>query len=213
MLNFYNYFTPMGDIDLNTEQIILKAAKTVFIKKGLEGARMQEIADEAGINKALLHYYYRGKDKLFEAVFEDAFNKLLPTIIELIRSEIPLFQKIELFVQNYVDIFTENPFVPGFIMHELSRNPERIVKLISNIGIDPHILINQIEDEIKKGNIDPVNPYHLIVNMLSMCIFPFAARPIIQNLLFHNDSEEFAKFIAQRKQEVPAFIIQSIRKK
>ncbi len=203
----------MSDKDLNSEQIILKAAKTVFISKGLEGSRMQEIADEAGINKALLHYYYRNKEKLFEAVFEDAFAKLLPTIVELIKSEIPLFDKIELFVRNYIDIFTENPFVPGFIMHELSRNPDRIVNLIANIGIDPHILIRQIDDEVKKGTIEPINPFHLIVNMLSMCIFPFAARPIIQNMLFQNDSKAFNEFIEERKQEVPAFIINSIRKK
>ena len=81
----------MVEKDLNTEQKIHEAAKTVFIRKGLEGARMQEIADEAGINKALLHYYFRTKDKLFEAVFADAFYKMVPNIIGSLKSDIPLF--------------------------------------------------------------------------------------------------------------------------
>ena len=74
--------------DTNTEQSILEAAKIVFIKKGMEGARMQEIADEAGINKAMLHYYYRSKDKLFEAVFKETFLKLVPNLIEIVKTDI-----------------------------------------------------------------------------------------------------------------------------
>ena len=202
----------MEKADLKTEQKILEAAKRVFIRKGLEGSRMQEIADEAGINKALLHYYYRSKDKLFEAVFIETFYKLFPAIVELMKSDISLFEKIELFTRNYIDIFIENPFVPGFVLHELSRNPQRIVSLISGIGIEPSVFITQVEEEIREGNIKPVDPYHLVVNMLSMCIFPFAARPILLNVLFQNDPKAYDGFIAQRKKEVPEFIIRSIKK-
>ena len=177
----------MGKKDLNTEQKIHEAAKTVFIRKGLEGARMQEIADEAGINKALLHYYFRTKDKLFEAVFTDAFFKLVPNIINLLKSDLPLFEKIKQFTENYIDIFIENPFVPGFVLHELNRNPQRIVNLISNIGVDPGIFIQQVNEEIEKGTINPIDPKQLIVNMLAMCIFPFAATPIIKNIIFENN--------------------------
>jgi len=200
-------------MDLNTEQKILEAAKTVFIKKGLEGARMHEIADEAGINKALLHYYFRAKDKLFEAVFKDAFYKMVPNIVDLLKSETPLFTKIELFAENYIDIFIENPFVPGFILHELNRNPQRIVNLISNVGIDPPLFIQQINEEVEKGTINPVDPQQLIVNLLSMCVFPFAATPIIKNIIFENNSESFNEFLVSRKKEVPKFIINSIKKK
>jgi len=203
----------MSQKDLNTEQKILEAAKSIFITKGMEGARMQEIADEARINKALLHYYYRTKDKLFEAVFKDAFNKLVPNIITLLNSDIPLFDKIELFAQNYIDIFIENPFVPGFVLHEINRNPQRIVDLIANIGIDPGLFINQVNREIENGTIEPTDPYQLIVNMLAMCIFPFAATPIIRNIIFNNDNETFKQFLISRRTEVPAFIINSIKKK
>lgn len=197
----------------STEQAILQAAKKVFIRKGLEGARMQEIADEAGINKALLHYYFRSKDKLFEGIFVEAFQKLVPDILELLDSDLPLFEKIEMFTGKYIATFIENPMVPGFIMHELSRDPERIVNVIRNIGIKPQVFVKQIEKEIKIGNIIPVHPYHLIVNMLSMCIFPFVASPILTNVLFNQKTEKYNEFIVQRKKEVPEFIINAIKKK
>lgn len=203
----------MSEIDLNTEQTILEAAKSVFVKKGLEGARMQEIADEAGMNKALLHYYFRNKEKLFEAVFLDAFNKFIPNINQLINSKESLAKKIRSFVGNYIDIFMENPFIPEFVIHELSRNPDRIVGLFTNSGIDINPLVKQIKKEAKKGKISPVEPRQLITNLLSMCIFPFVARPILQNVLFNNDHEAFKGFIEQRREEIPEFIFNSIMKK
>lgn len=202
----------MAKKDLNTEQKILLAAKTVFIEKGLEGARMQEIADEAGINKALLHYYYRTKDKLFEAVFIGAFNKMLPQVIELLNAELPLFEKITRFTENYINIFIDNPFIPGFVLHELSRNPERIVDLISNTGIQPEIFIQQVQYEIEQGKIIPVDPRQLIVNMLAMCIFPFVAKPILNTIIFQGNAEAYRAFIEERKSAVPEFIINSIKK-
>lgn len=199
--------------ELSTEQAILKAAKKIFIQKGMEGARMQEIADEAGINKALLHYYFRSKDKLFEAIFTDAILKLVPNIMEMMKSDLPLFTKIELFTTNYIDAFTENPFVPGFIMHELSRDPSKIVNMVKNAGINPQPFFDQVKKEAESGNIIPVNPYHLIVNMLSMCIFPFVATPILMNVLFDKNAETYKEFILQRKNEVPEFIINAIKKR
>jgi len=203
----------MSERELNTEQTILKAAKKIFIQKGMDGARMQEIADEAGINKALLHYYFRSKDKLFEAIFTEAILKLIPNIMEMMKSDLPLFTKIEIFTGNYIDAFTENPFVPGFIMHELSRDPSKIVNMVKNAGINPQPFFDQVKREADAGNIIAVDPYHLIVNMLSMCIFPFVATPILMNVLFKNNAESYSQFIAQRKKEVPEFIINSIKKK
>jgi TetR/AcrR family transcriptional regulator len=199
--------------ELNTELAILEAAKKIFISKGMDGARMQEIADEAGINKALLHYYFRSKDKLFEAIFMEAFQKLIPNIIELMNSELPLFTKIKMFTGKYIETFIENPFVPGFIIHELSRDPDKIVNVIKNVGIDTGIFIRQVESEIERGNIIRIDPFHLIVNMLSMCIFPFVATPILMNVLFKKNADVYNQFIAQRKKEVPEFIINAITKK
>lgn len=203
----------MENTEISTEKIILEAARKIFIRKGMEGARMQEIADEAGINKALLHYYFRSKEKLFEAIFEDAILKIVPGIMEMFRSDLPLFEKIEIFTGKYIDTFAENPFLPGFILNELSRDPQKIINLVSRAGLDPQIFISQIKLEVELGNIHPVEPYHLVVNILAMCIFPFMASPILINILFDRSQETFSQFIQQRKTEVPQFIINSIRKK
>ena len=202
----------MADTNINTEEKILKAAKAVFVKKGLDGARMQEIADEAGINKSLLHYYFRTKENLFESVFFDAYQKVIPNIIELMSSEIPLFKKIELFAVNYMNLFYENPYIPGFLLNEMNHNPEKIIDLIKSQGIDPGIIIRQIDDEVAKGNIKPVDPYHLIVNMISMCLFPFVSAPILTSVIFEGDLEKYASFIKEREKEVPKFIINAIKK-
>jgi len=201
----------MDGVELNTELKILEAAKKVFTLKGMGGARMQEIADEAGINKALLHYYYRSKDKLFESVFKDAFLKMVPNIVNLLTQEIPLFDKIELFADKYIDLFLENPFIPGFVIQELSQNPQRIVNLISGTGIQPQVFIDQINEEVKKGTIKPINPQHLVVNLLALCIFPFVAAPILKGLIFNRNNEMYTEFIKQRKTEIPQFIINSIK--
>lgn len=199
--------------DINTEQAILEAAKVVFIKKGMEGARMQEIADEAGINKALLHYYFRSKDKLFNAVFKESFFKLFPNLVDLLKSDITLFDKIRLFVETYIDIINANPLLPSFIIHELGRNPKAVAEMIKSSGIKPAYFVNQVREEIEKGTIEPVQPIHLIVNMLAMCIFPFVAKPILQEVIFHQDQQKFDIFIQERKKEVSDFIINSIKKK
>ncbi len=179
----------------------------------MEGARMQEIADEAGINKALLHYYFRSKDKLFTAVFKESVFKLFPNIVELLKSDIFLFDKIRLFVDNYIDIINANPLLPSFVIHELSRNPETVVEMIKSSGINPVYFVNQVQQEIEKGTIEPVHPLHLIVNMLAMCIFPFVAKPILQEVIFNQDQKKFDIFMQERKKEVSDFIINSIKKK
>ncbi|MCB2221434.1 MAG: TetR/AcrR family transcriptional regulator [Bacteroidetes bacterium] len=202
----------MTQKDLNTEQKILKAARVVFTHKGFEGARMQEIADEAGINKALLHYYYRNKDKLFEEVFKEAFYTMVPQVIELLKSDMPLFDKIRFFAEKYIDIFIQNPFIPGFVLHELSQNPKRIVDLISNLGIEPQIFLQQIQTEIEKGAIKPIDPRNLLTNLLAMCIFPFVAKPILKNIMFTKDDKAFTLFVEERKKSVPEFIINAIKK-
>ena len=202
----------MPEKDLNTEQKILLAAKKVFLEKGREGSRMQEIADEAGINKALLHYYFRSKEKLFEGVFKETFSRLVPQVISLLNQDISLFDKIRIFTREYIDLFLENPYIPGFVIHELSRNPQLIVNLITTVGIKPQVFIGQVHREIEKKTIIPIRPEDLIVNMLSMSIFPFVATPIIKNLIFQEDAAAFRSFLEERKHTVPEFIINSIKK-
>lgn len=194
-----------------TEKRILQSAKEIFHKKGLQGARMQEIADAAGINKAMLHYYYRSKDKLFEAVFNDAAGQFFPKVFELLNSEMPLFKKIEYFVENYIEMLIQNPFMPVFILTEISQNPEHFAKVFDEHKLKvPEMLIRQLGEAMEKGEIIPMDPRHLMLNMLGMCVFPFAARIPVTKIMKFSD-EEYIKFMEERKKIIPQFIINAIK--
>jgi TetR/AcrR family transcriptional regulator len=200
----------MNNKPQNAEQLILNAAREVFIERGMDGARMQEIADKAGINKALLHYYFRSKDKLFHAVFLEAFQQFQPQIELLINAEKPFIQKLELFIHNYISLIIENPYLPGFVLHELSRNPQQIADLLQNrLTAIPEFLM-QIRIELGNGAFKPIDPRQLLINVLSLCIFPFVARPITQAVLFQSDQQAYDSFLEQRKTEVFNFIKSAI---
>jgi AcrR family transcriptional regulator len=202
----------MSDPTKETEAVILDAARKVFIKNGFDGSTMQKIADEAGINKALLHYYYRNKDRLFEGVFREAFGKMAPKLQQILLSDEPFLDKIGVFVESYISTLQSVPEIPIFILHELRRNPERVVELVKGSGLEPKYFIQLVGSEIKKGTIRETDPMQLLVNILSMCVFPFAARPLIQGFLFENDEMAYSAFIESRKLEVTQFIINSIKK-
>ncbi len=199
--------------DKGAEQKILAAAKKVFTTKGMAGARMQDIADEAGINKALLHYYFRDKDKLFDTIFLSEAQKFFPKINGIFQSGDPLFDKIEKFVSEYIDELQENPYLPWFVINEVNRDPDRFLQKV--MGNDtrpkPAKFLEQIEKEIKKGTIKRINPLHLLMNLLSMTIFPFVARPMITRNLRLSELQ-FRQAMEQRKKEIPKFIIDAIKK-
>lgn len=198
--------------DQTTEERILAAAKKIFIKKGLAGARMQDIADEAGINKALLHYYFRSKEKLFDVIFIEAAQKLFPKITAVLEAEAPLFEKIERFADEYITVMLENPYLPMFVLNEINKNPEAFFEETTRrVNFPrPQKLLMQIEEEIKNGKIKPISPMQFLLNLLSLCIFPFMAKPLFQ---MHLSVEEyqFRAMMEQRKKDVPKFIIDSIR--
>lgn len=201
----------MQNQDKTTENLILDAAKAVFLEKGFDGARMQEIADKAGMNKALLHYYFRSKEKLFDAIFQEAFQQFIPKVAEIMMTDKPLFEKIECFIDTYLTMLFNNPHLPGFVLHEINRNPEKLVNIFKNSGIKPEYLGVAIINEAQAGNIKPVQPMHLIVNILGMCLFPFIAKPIIKGFLFRNNDDMYSEFLAERKREITDFVINSIR--
>ena len=201
----------MTDSQKNTEQKIFEAASRVFLRKGMAGARMQEIADEAGINKSLLHYYYRSKDKLFMSVFRLAIQDFLPGILDIFNSDLPVFQKLERFIHEYMQVLLGNPFVPMFILHEIQRDPDRLYNVFRDAGIDPSWVVTEFEKSVDKGEIRDVDPKHLIVNVLSLCIFPIAARPIMQRVLFENDAEAYKAFLKEREKSVSEFVINAIQ--
>ena len=213
MLTIWLNYMDKVKIEKSTEEKILASAKIVFISKGMQGARMQDIADAAGINKALLHYYFRSKEKLFEVIFLEAAQKLFPKINSIFESDIPLFQKIENFAEEYITIMSENPYLPLFVLNEVSQDPEIFIQKMwgkQNLP-KPKKFLDQIEKEVRKGTIKKISPLHLLINLISLSIFPFVAKPMIQFTL-GLDELQFRNVMEQRKKEVSKFIIDSIKK-
>lgn len=197
--------------DITTEKKILDAAHDVFIEKGMDGARTKEIAERAGINKALLHYYYRTKDTLFLAVFKKVASRIVPKLTDLVTSDISFFELLEDFIERYIDILIKNPFLPGFILHEINRSPANLANVFIEAGIKPELITNLIEKAYRDGLIRKVDPKHLLVNIFSLCVFPVAAKPLLQRVFFENDSMAYKAFLKERAKEVSSFIIHSIK--
>ncbi|MEQ9405607.1 MAG: TetR/AcrR family transcriptional regulator [Cyclobacteriaceae bacterium] len=196
-----------------TEGQILEAAKNVFQRKGMDGSRMQEIADEAGINKALLHYYYRSKQMLFEAVFKNAFSLMAPQLNGILNDDSTIEDKIRHFTHNYLTFMNKHPYLPKFIIHEVNRNPEFILNLRNVTGF-PNLdkFKKQVESEVENGTIKPISAEQLFINIMALNIFPFIATPLIKAFV-NIDDKSFKQLMEDRKTEVADFIIQSIKVK
>lgn len=198
--------------DNNTEESILKAANEVFQTKGLDGSRMQEIADKANINKAMLHYYYRSKQLLFEAVFKKAFSLLAPELNAILNDDSSVEEKIQNFTFNYINFITKHPYIPNFVIHELNKNPTFIEKLQQNIAF-PNIdkFKATVKKEIEEGNIKPIDPDQLFINILSLNVFPFIGAPLFKAIT-KKDNEAYNQLLKERKHSVSNFIINAIKK-
>lgn len=196
----------------DTEKRILLAAKDVFHKKGYYGARMQDIADTAGINKAMLHYYYRSKEKLFDGVFEEASEMVVGVIARAFSNEGTFEEKIKSFVTSYLDLLKENQYIPAFVLNEINQRPERIKQFVEKfIGNNSNSVLNRINAEMKKGNYKDIPPNQIIITLISSCIFPFVSKPMIMEL-FKLDEDGFLEFIEQRKTIIPEIILNGIKK-
>lgn len=205
--------------DGDTEQRILEGARRVFMRRGTAGARMQEIAEEAGVNQALLHYYFRSKDGLAAAVFREAAGRLLPAISQLMGSDLPLEEKVELFVHLYTDMVRQNPFIPGYVVAELHHHPERMPDLIgqaagtSRDGFVRSFLAKlaaQIEERVAAGTMRRIAPEQFIVNLLGLTMFPFITRPMLTVMLGLDDAA-FDRFVEERRDQIPRLVLDSLR--
>jgi TetR/AcrR family transcriptional regulator len=199
----------------DTEAKILAAAGEVFRANGKDGAKMQEIADAAGINKAMLHYYFRSKDQLFETVFTEAAQLFFEKLNGILNADKTLFEMIEALCGVYLTMATENPHFPLFILGESNRNTEGFMKKIfSSKATKPEYnkFRQLVQVEIKQGHIKQVKPEQIIMNILSLCIFPAMAKPMMKMGLGLTE-KDFVTLIEERRQSISALIIDSIRKK
>jgi TetR/AcrR family transcriptional regulator len=195
----------------NPEKIIWDAARKIFLSKGLSGARMQDIADEAGINKALLHYYYRSKEKLFAQIFEKELNGFVHNLESIFTSSLSFFEKIEKLVEHDYETFTQCPELPLFLLNELSQQsncPFRDTSCMRDNRV--HQLFRQlVKDEIEAGNIKEVNPDQLFIHLVSLTIYPFMAKPMMQAMLGF-DTDDYNHFMQNRKKEICRFVFDSL---
>ncbi|MDQ7065864.1 MAG: TetR/AcrR family transcriptional regulator [candidate division KSB1 bacterium] len=188
-----------------TEQKILHAAKEVFLRHGKDGARMQEIARLAGINQALLHYYFRNKDTLFTTVARHLIRDFLQHIFIDTHEEASLQDFLQKFVSNYIDYIAENLELPRFILWEIERGGDIMVQEVRALqqqhgfGILP--LQQRIAEAIHNREIRAVDPLHLILSIIGMCIYPYVARPVAEKI-FQLPDITSRTFRDQRKQEV-----------
>jgi AcrR family transcriptional regulator len=205
--------------DRGTETRILDAAHAVFLRRGTAGARMQEIAHEAGVNPALLHYYFRSKERLSAAVFQRAAAQLLPAVVRALASQEPLEHKVREVIDVELRQLLATPYLPGYILSELAHRPERVRELVSTlVGKLPEelgrnilgTLRTQINAAVRAGDVRPIAPEEFVVNLLSLCIFPFAARPLWSVMLGWDD-EGFQRFMARRRRDLPVFFLKAIR--
>jgi TetR/AcrR family transcriptional regulator len=182
----------------DTERKILEAAAKVFMMKGKLGASMQDIADEAGINRTLLHYYFRNKDKLFDRVFRNLLARVLPEMLRIMASERPLFERIERFVEAYTDVLMQNPFLPVFIFQEISLNPDRLAGMVRERGINPEAILKNFNRELEKAGMKGSDPRHVLASIMGMVLFPFVARPLFQVIAFRDNPEAYDRFLEER---------------
>ncbi len=199
--------------DHNTEQLIYEAARKVFMEKGLDGARMQEIADVAGINKSLLHYYFRSKEKLFEGIFTDVVTRIASGLGNIFEQDMDVMSRIHAMVNIYIDTLFENRYLPIFVLREISQHPEKLSQIFTkHVVVHMGKFLGQITAEAEQGKINPINPFHLLLNILSMIIFPFALLPVMTQISQKAAQEglipqvDMLKFLQERKKVVYEFI-------
>lgn len=195
----------------NIEEQILEAAFAVFVEKGFNRSKMQDIADKAGISRTVLNYYFRSKDLLYQQSAKSIMQQALPNILRILNGDMEFEDKIKTFVDTYIDLSIKNPFMPLFIVNELNNMDVGFVEKLLN-GVVPKVdpFLDQIKSEIKKGNIVEINPIQLFVHIISLCAYPFLAKPVIM-LVTGLDEEEFKGFIEERKKEVKRLVLKGIK--
>ena len=199
---FHQIRNVMETQEISTEDKILLAASKVFTEKGFSGTRTRDIADEAGINLALLNYYFRSKEKLFEQVMKVKIVLLFGQIIPIVTNQkTSLDEKIDLATEKYFEILSKNPNLPLFIISEIQKKNSDITTYlpIEKVVKDAHI-IKQIQERKPDAN-----PFHFLINYLSMTVFPFVARPILNGFNVMNEVE-FKTFVNERRKLIPVWI-------
>jgi AcrR family transcriptional regulator len=189
----------MGAEEAQTEKLIKEKAKILFFQKGFLNATTQEIADEAGVNRALIHYYFRSREQMLEILLDEALQEKKDRVRKILTSDFPFHEKIADYINAVVDYGLAYPYLDNFIISETARRPDKVKLFCSKDKIKSSDLIQkELEIEIKNGNIAPISPEHFMINLISLCNYPVLARSVIQTIHGMTDTA-YRKFLIERK--------------
>ena len=200
---------------INSEQLILEAAEKLFIEKGYSGTKTTEIADGAGVNHALLHYYYRTKENLFNRIFEQKASQILGSIVLSFDNDSSFFEKVKTGVETHFDMISKNPKLPLFILREIITDKSRkdfILKYLMSAGKEMYKKFNSaLQKEIKRGAVRPVKTIDLLLNIASLNVFAFVAAQVLFDMDAEENREKLQMFLEERKKNNVDLIINSLK--
>jgi len=201
--------------DKNMEFKILEAAEKLFLEQGFAKTSTGQIAKLAGCNQALVHYYYRTKDNLFDKIFEEKIRFITSNFLSVDSIGLTLEKKIEKMVGMHFDFLMQNPKIPAFILNEISSNPDRLQSLIEKLQQYPKSVLLQLnsdlEKEVEKGTIRPISGVDLLLTVISLNIAPFLINPILQKAL-NLSNEDIALALEHRKKETIDIVLSRLKK-
>ena len=199
----------------NKEQLILEVAEKLFLEKGLAGVTTTEIANEAGVNHALLHYYYRTKENLFDKIFEQKAAQLIESFSITINDESSFVEKLKDGIETHFDFLSKNPKLPLFIIREVANDKDRKAFILKTLFPVGNVIYQKfkilIQNEIKKGAIRPVKTIDLLLNIASLNVFAFIAAQIAFDMDAEEEQEVIRIFLEERRKNNVELIINSLK--
>lgn len=188
------------------ENKIIDAARSVFIEKGYAETSMSEIAARVGINRPALHYYFRTKEKMFQAVFGSIVSSVVPKVFDaLTHKEKSISQRVEGIIDAYYALFLENPQLPMFILRELNRDSDLLINTIQQFNVmdTVHNALASVQEEMNEGKLRKVSLQFTFYNFYSLLTFPFLTKDI-STKVFRNDDKAFRDMLVEWKQNIIA---------
>jgi AcrR family transcriptional regulator len=203
---------PAPAAELETRERILDAAHTVFLRKGTANSRTQEIADAAGVNKALVHYYFGTKAALADAIFARALGTIAPRIFGILADpNRSIEEKVPDIVREQIAFHSTRPYLAGYLLSEMYAEPDRIARVISGQGAAPlDVIRRQLREAARAGKMRPISAEQFVVNLMGLLIFPFAIRPALGVILSLNDAR-WPAFLEERRRLLPDFFLAGLR--
>ncbi len=193
-------------LDSSTEERIKHAARKLFTQKGYAATKTRDIAEESGINLALLNYYFRSKEKLFQLIMQESLQEFIQGIVQTFNDEkMSIDKKIELLADHYISMLMRYPDLPLFILSELRSHPEKSAsQFTEKLGLARSSFIQQIQQAMKAGKIADVHIAHVMANLMGLMVFPFVGAPMLKKFSGVND-KQFMELMEERKKLIPVW--------